>query len=102
MSSGSAPISQEVFEFLRICFGSTVTEGYGMTETSCTITIQRPDDATIGHVGAPITCNEVKLQDIPEMNYLNADQPYPRGEVGCLSLRLTVLLQVHCSCYHKL
>lgn len=81
MSSGSAPISQEVFEFLRICFGSTVTEGYGMTETTCTITIQRPDDATIGHVGAPVTCNEVKLQDIPEMNYLNADQPYPRGEV---------------------
>ena len=62
MSSGSAPISQEVFEFLRICFGSTVTEGYGMTETTCTITIQRPDDATIGHVGAPVTCNEVETQ----------------------------------------
>lgn len=81
MSTGSAPISSEVFEFLRICFGATVSEGYGMTETACTISMTRPDDATIGHVGAPVDCAEIKLEDIPDMNYKNTDQPYPRGEV---------------------
>jgi long-chain acyl-CoA synthetase len=64
--------------FLRICFGCYVLEGYGMTETSCTISITRVDDPTIGHVGAPLPCCEVKLVDIPEMNYLTSDTPHPR------------------------
>lgn len=81
MSTGASPISTEVFEFLRICFGATVSEGYGMTETACTIAMTRPDDATMGHVGAPLDCCEVKLEDIPDMNYKNTDQPYPRGEI---------------------
>ena len=84
MSTGSAPISSEVFEFLRVCFGATVSEGYGMTETACTIAMTRPDDATIGHVGSPLDCCEIKLEDIPDMNYKNTDQPYPRGEVSLL------------------
>ncbi|KAL0050268.1 hypothetical protein WJX82_007734 [Trebouxia sp. C0006] len=81
MSTGASPISTEVFEFLRICFGATVSEGYGMTETACTIAMTRPDDATMGHVGAPLDCCEIKLEDIPDMNYKNTDQPYPRGEI---------------------
>lgn len=82
MSTGASPISTEVFEFLRICFGATVSEGYGMTETACTIAMTRPDDATMGHVGAPLDCCEIKLEDISDMNYKNTDQPYPRGEVS--------------------
>ena len=92
MSTGSAPISSEVFEFLRVCFGATVSEGYGMTESACTIAMTRPDDATIGHVGAPLECCEIKLEDIPDMNYKNTDQPCPRGEVkssvSCLAVSL--------------
>ncbi|KAF6256258.1 hypothetical protein COO60DRAFT_1530236 [Scenedesmus sp. NREL 46B-D3] len=81
MTTGASPISAEVMMFLRVCFGCYVLEGYGMTETACTITITRTDDPTIGHVGAPLPCCEVKLVDIPEMNYLTTDQPHPRGEV---------------------
>ena len=63
---------------MRVCFGATVLEGYGMTETSCLISLTRMDDPTRGHVGAPVSCCEVKLVDIPEMNYTHTDQPYPR------------------------
>jgi long-chain acyl-CoA synthetase len=81
MTTGASPISEEVFDFLRICFGATVIEGYGMTETSCVISMTSHGDATSGHVGGPVVCCEVKLVDIPEMNYTNADKPTPRGEV---------------------
>ena len=41
MVSGSAPLSPSVAEFLRICIpGATLLEGYGMTESTCTITTQ--------------------------------------------------------------
>ena len=64
--------------FLRICFGGTVVEGYGMTETSCTMCLTHPDDLTTGTVGAPIPSCEMKLVDIPEMGYTSTDKPYPR------------------------
>ena len=48
MTTGASPISEEVFDFLRICFGATVLEGYGMTETSCVISMTLPGDATAG------------------------------------------------------
>lgn len=80
MSTGSAPISPEVMEFLRVCFG-TLVEGYGMTESACVIAKSSPPDFTVGHVGAPAPSCEVKLVDVPEMQYTTRDQPNPRGEV---------------------
>uniref|UniRef100_A0A0D9XP15 Long-chain-fatty-acid--CoA ligase n=1 Tax=Leersia perrieri TaxID=77586 RepID=A0A0D9XP15_9ORYZ len=81
MSSGASPLSADVMEFLRICFGGHVLEGYGMTETSCVITTMESDDRMIGHVGPPNPSCEIKLADVPEMNYTADDQPYPRGEI---------------------
>ncbi|MEW5299708.1 MAG: hypothetical protein WDW36_002698 [Sanguina aurantia] len=81
MTTGASPISDEVLDFMRVCFGASVMEGYGMTEAACTIAFTRLGDFTTGHVGAPIPCCEVKLVDIPAMNYLTTDLPYPRGEV---------------------
>ncbi|XP_047046836.1 long chain acyl-CoA synthetase 6, peroxisomal-like [Lolium rigidum] len=81
MTSGASPLSADVMEFLRICFGGDVLEGYGMTETSCVITTMDFGDKLIGHVGSPNPSCEVKLVDVPEMNYTSEDQPYPRGEI---------------------
>lgn len=83
MTTGASPISAEVMDFLRICFSATVIEGYGMTETACTICMTAPGDTSSGHVGGPLACCEVKLADIPEMSYTTADRPHPRGEVPC-------------------
>ncbi|GHP08170.1 long chain acyl-CoA synthetase 7 peroxisomal [Pycnococcus provasolii] len=79
-TTGASPISRDVLLFLRACFGSII-EGYGMTETSCLLTMTDMNDTSTGHVGSPISCVEVKLDDVPEMNYTNADQPFPRGEI---------------------
>ncbi|KAL3507916.1 hypothetical protein ACH5RR_033298 [Cinchona calisaya] len=81
MVSGASPLSPDVMDFLRVCFGCQVVEGYGMTETSCVISNMDEQDFLSGHVGAPNPACEIKLVDVPEMNYTTDDQPYPRGEI---------------------
>ncbi|KAL4024914.1 hypothetical protein IC575_013287 [Cucumis melo] len=81
LASGASPLSPDILEFLKICFGGVVFEGYGMTETSCVISAMDPDDTLCGHVGAPNPACEIKLVDVPEMNYTSDDQPYSRGEI---------------------
>ncbi|CAI9776320.1 unnamed protein product [Fraxinus pennsylvanica] len=81
MVSGASPLSPEVMDFLRVCFGCIVVEGYGLTEASCVISIMDETDMLSGHVGAPCPSCEIKLVDVPEMNYTAEDQPHPRGEI---------------------
>ncbi|KAG0359710.1 Long chain acyl-CoA synthetase 7 peroxisomal, partial [Gamsiella multidivaricata] len=71
----------EVLSFLRIAFGCVVLEGYGSTEGMATATITMADEYIPGHIGCPRAGCELKLVDVPEMNYLSTDQPYPRGEI---------------------
>ncbi|KAL6565432.1 Long chain acyl-CoA synthetase 7 peroxisomal [Orobanche hederae] len=81
LTSGASPLSPDVMEFLRVCFGCQVIEGYGMTETSCVISSMDEGDFLTGHVGSPNPACEIKLVDVPEMNYTSEDQPHPRGEI---------------------
>lgn len=87
MISGSAPISTEVLEFLKIAFCCQILEGYGQTECGAPATITWQKDPTSGHVGGPYRCLDVKLVDVPEMNYTSEDKDpqtgarMPRGEV---------------------
>lgn len=34
LASGAAPLSGELSEFLQVCFGVPILEGYGLTETA--------------------------------------------------------------------
>ncbi|XP_074573072.1 long chain acyl-CoA synthetase 6, peroxisomal-like [Curcuma longa] len=81
MTSGASPLSRDVMDFLRVCFGGQVIEGYGMTETSCVISVMDEGDTLTGHVGSPSPACEIKLVDVPEMSYTSDDKPYPRGEI---------------------
>lgn len=80
MLTGSAPLSGEVIDFMKIIFGCPLIEGYGMTETSAGSCITDPLDGTSGHVGGPVANVKIRLRDIPEMGYLHTNDP-PKGEV---------------------
>jgi long-chain acyl-CoA synthetase len=81
MVTGSAPIDLKVLEFLKVCFCCPILEGYGLTETSGASSITVEEDPIAGHVGGPIKCVKFRLKDVPDMNYLSTDKPFPRGEV---------------------
>mmetsp|Transcript_25929 Transcript_25929/g.25487 ORF Transcript_25929/g.25487 Transcript_25929/m.25487 type:complete len:372 (+) Transcript_25929:398-1513(+) len=86
MLTGSAPISGDVLKFLRLVFSCPILEGYGQTETCAGSVLTEPTDTGYGYVGGPIATLEIKLVDVPDMNYFSTDvsedgQRAPRGEV---------------------
>ncbi|KAF9567606.1 acetyl-CoA synthetase-like protein [Agrocybe pediades] len=82
VTCGSAPISPDVMDFLKIAFSCEVAEGYGMTENCATTSKAWPNDPTSsGTVGPPQPVNEIKLVDVPAMGYTSEDKPNPRGEI---------------------
>ena len=80
MICGSAPIAASVKDFLRVALGVKFIEGYGLSETAAAATICHPDDVSNFHVGMPVLCAEIKLEDVAEMGYASYKSP-PSGEV---------------------
>eukprot|EP00004_Rigifila_ramosa_P001964 TRINITY_DN1198_c0_g1_i1.p2 TRINITY_DN1198_c0_g1~~TRINITY_DN1198_c0_g1_i1.p2 ORF type:complete len:700 (-),score=161.39 TRINITY_DN1198_c0_g1_i1:20-2119(-) len=78
--TGSAPIAPHVLDFYRAVFGCKVLEGYGMSETAAAGSTIHAADYVAGTVGLPSPCMEIKLVDVPEMNYLTTNKP-PCGEI---------------------
>lgn len=86
MITGSAPISSEVMNFLKVNFCVPLLEAYGQTEVTALGSSTSPNDPTSGHVGGVPPHVELKLVDVPEMNYTSQDKdengnPAPRGEI---------------------
>jgi long-chain acyl-CoA synthetase len=95
--AGGAPISIETQKFLSVCLGP-ILNGFGMTESGkffnhderrdslliiplvgmCAI--MTPDHFTLGSVGGPVPCCEIKLVDVPDANYLSTNEK-PQGEI---------------------
>ncbi|KAH9101956.1 hypothetical protein LEN26_015611 [Aphanomyces euteiches] len=67
--SGSVPLSEDVMSFFRVILDCPVFEGYGQSECTGAVTITDVNDLTVGTVGAPLACAEIKLISVPEMGY---------------------------------
>ncbi|KAA8915251.1 hypothetical protein TRICI_002608 [Trichomonascus ciferrii] len=81
ITSGSAPLSKENQEFLKVALAANVAQGYGLTESNSGISITQEDDRDTGACGPiSITC-EVRLRDVPDLEYTSDDKPEPRGEI---------------------
>jgi long-chain acyl-CoA synthetase len=66
--TGAAPIAPEILEFFYAC-GVPVMEGYGMTETATSATVNRPlaGEFRFGSVGKPMHGVEVRIADDGEV-----------------------------------
>jgi len=59
---GGAPLSAEVYNFFS-SFGIKVINGYGITECSPLISVNRNDHIVPGTVGMPIKCDTIKIDN---------------------------------------
>ncbi len=78
--SGGAALPVEVLRAFEEAFGTTILEGYGLSETSPVATFNLPDRRRPGSIGVPIDGVELRLVD-PD----GADAA--AGEVGEIAIR---------------
>jgi long-chain acyl-CoA synthetase len=64
--SGGAALAERLGHFFRGA-GVTILEGYGLTETTAAIAVNRPDRQKIGTVGMPLPGAAVKIADDGEV-----------------------------------
>ncbi|HEX3930693.1 MAG TPA: AMP-dependent synthetase/ligase [Nocardioides sp.] len=64
--SGGAPLGDRLGHFYR-GIGVTVLEGYGLTETTAAVTVNRPDALKVGTVGQPLPGTQVRVAEDGEL-----------------------------------
>jgi long-chain acyl-CoA synthetase len=64
--SGAAPLGMDVLEFFH-SLGMLVIEGYGLTETASSLSVNDPDDFKFGTVGRAVAGTEVRLDEDGEI-----------------------------------
>ena len=64
--SGGAPLGERLGHFYR-GIGVTVLEGYGLTETTAAVTVNRPDALRVGTVGQPLPGTTMRVEPDGEL-----------------------------------
>ena len=64
--SGGAPLGERLGHFYR-GIGIEVLEGYGLTETTAAVTVNRPGNVRVGSVGQPLPGTTVRVADTGEL-----------------------------------
>ncbi|KAJ5069842.1 long-chain-fatty-acid--coa ligase 5 [Anaeramoeba ignava] len=79
---GSAALLPLHQEFFKVLINPHLIQGWGLSETAAGGTVQVFEDVfSNGEIGPPVCCCELKLENVPELNYTVDDQPNPRGEI---------------------
>ena len=81
MFTGSAPISPEILIKMRLLLCCEIQQAYGLSETCAPCSMQHFEDKNGDSVGIPLPTCEIKLIDIPEMNYFTSNAERPQGEI---------------------
>jgi long-chain acyl-CoA synthetase len=86
IATGSAPITEEVVNFLKVVFSCPIVQGYGQTEGLGMQFATWSEDIYQDCIGGPFSQNEFKLVDVPELNYLSTNKDFngnisPQGEL---------------------
>lgn len=64
--SGGAPLAPELCEFFHAC-GIKILEGYGLSETTAAIAVNRPDDFCFSSVGRPLAWTHFRIANDGEI-----------------------------------
>jgi len=76
-----------ILNFLRCTLSCEIVEGYGQTEDAAGILLTKTYDPVAGHLGGPGYSTELKLVDVPDLEYKSTDVDpetkkwRPRGEL---------------------
>ncbi|GJT75049.1 long chain acyl-CoA synthetase 7, peroxisomal [Tanacetum coccineum] len=80
MLSAASPLSANVLDFLRVCFGCIFLEAYGMTENSCAISNIDLGDNLCGNIGSPSYYkDEFHSEDVNEGKHSRTSSSKERG-----------------------
>jgi long-chain acyl-CoA synthetase len=71
-TTGAAPISPDLLKWYR-AIGITILEGYGMTESSGVISVNRLEKNKVGSVGPAVPGSEVRIATDGEIQYKGAN-----------------------------
>ena len=85
--TGSAPLSKDLADDIKILFSIPIMEGYGMTECTAAAIVSHFADTSNTSAGGSISTFKIKLVDVPEMHYTSQTMldgnASPTGEI-CL------------------